>query len=169
MMNRRYRHFLDSNGRVFFIRSSTAICSETFLHKLPMCLSNFILSYFHSKIAVLPVTLPLHYNCLVFGSVLLHSVLLVPFVDICEIGIYYLSPLSPLCCHRKKSVYRQHTRIMHFVLQRQQDHSWLYWISMAQARCLEGPPLNVFPVWELIAWSDPLTLITKAPSTRRRF
>ena len=62
MMNRRYRHFLDSNGRIFFIRSSTAICSETFLHKLPMCLSNFILSYFHSKIAVLPVTLPLHYN-----------------------------------------------------------------------------------------------------------
>ena len=42
MMNSRYRHFLVSNGRMFFIRLSTAICWETFLHTFAMCLSNFI-------------------------------------------------------------------------------------------------------------------------------
>ena len=43
-MNPTYRHFLVSNGRIFFFGLSTAICWETYLHTFAMCLSNVILS-----------------------------------------------------------------------------------------------------------------------------
>ena len=33
-------------------------------------------------------------------------------------------PLSPLCCQRKKSVCRQHTRIMYSALQREEGEKW---------------------------------------------
>ena len=66
---------------------------------------------------VLPVTS--HYNCLVFGGVPLHSVLLIPLVDISEIGIYYLFHFLRCAVSEKN-----HTRIMYSALQREEGEKW---------------------------------------------
>ena len=48
-MNPRYRHFLVSNGRIFFIRLSTAMCWETFLRTFSVSLEFYFVAYGNTK------------------------------------------------------------------------------------------------------------------------
>ena len=90
MINPRYRHFLVSNGTIFFIRLSTVICWETFLHTFAICLSDFILSstatpsisnspvmgiaVFSQENCGFTCDFAITIACMVFGGVPLHSV-----------------------------------------------------------------------------------------------
>ena len=107
-INAWYKFFLVSNGSIFFILLRTAICWLTFQHILDMWASNFSLS---SIVVPMLFYLVLYRNyssftiencffwlfsynhSLILFRISFHSVLVIPFINTCQViiyGIFYL-------------------------------------------------------------------------------